>query len=106
MPPFFHLLPSFFGLTSEYKAPLLEEMYICTQYLKGVTYSDVLAMPTYERRFFLSLLTKEAKQREEESEKMREEMRNKSNNSKGSRNTRISGDALKTKMKNGEIPTT
>ena len=81
-------------------------MYICTQYLKGVTYSDVLAMPTYERRFFLSLLTKEAKQREEESEKMREEMRNKSNNSKGNRNTRISGDALKTKMKNGEIPTT
>ena len=106
MPPFFLLQPSFFGLTSEYKAPLLEEVYLCTQYLKGVTYSDVLAMPTYERRFFLSLLTKEAKQREEETEKMREEIRNRNSSSKGSRNTRISGDALKAKMKNGEIPTT
>lgn len=63
-------------------------------------------MPTYERRFFLSLLTKEAKQREEETEKMREEIRNRNSSSKGSRNTRISGDALKAKMKNGEIPTT
>jgi hypothetical protein len=63
-------------------------------------------MPTYERRFFLSLLTKEAKQREEETERMREEIRNRNGSSKGSRNTRISGDALKTKMKNGEIPTT
>lgn len=80
-------------------------MYLCTQYLKGVTYSDVLAMPTYERRFFLSLLTKEAKEREEEAERMRDEIRNR-NNGKGGRNTRISGDALKTKMKNGEIPTT
>jgi len=106
LPPFFLLQPSFFGLTSDYKAPLLEEMYLCTQYLKGVTYSDVLAMPTYERRFFLSLLTKEAREREEEAERMREEIRNRGKNSKGSRSTRISGDALKTKMKNGEIPNT
>ena len=81
-------------------------MYICTQYLKGVTYSDVLAMPTYERRFFLSMLTKEAREREEETERMREEIRNRSNGSKGTKTTRISGEALKTKMKNGEIPTT
>lgn len=106
MLPFFLLLPSFFGLTSDYKAPLLEEVYLCTQYLKGVTYSDVLAMPTYERRFFLNMLTKEAREREEETERMREEMRNRSKDSKGSRSTRISGDSLKTKMKNGEIPTT
>jgi hypothetical protein len=71
-----------------------------------VSYSDVLAMPTYERRFFLSLLTKEAREREEETERMREEIRNRSNGSKGSRSTRISGDALKTRMKNGDIPTT
>ena len=74
------------------------------QHLKGVTYSDVLSMPTYERRFFLSLLTKEARQREEETEKMREKAKN--SKSKGNRSTKISGDALKTKMKNGEIPTT
>ncbi len=71
-----------------------------------MSYSDVLAMPTYERRFFLSMLTKEAREREEETERMREEIRNRSNGSKGSRSTRISGDALKTKMKNGDIPTT
>jgi hypothetical protein len=86
--------------------PLLEEIYICTQYLKGVTYSDVLMMPTYERRFFLSMLSREAREREEANEKLREEMKSKNGNSKGSRSTRISGDALKNKMKSGEIPTT
>lgn len=104
--PFFPLQPSFFGLTSEFKSPLLEEIFICTQYLKGVTYSDVLAMPTYERRYFLGLLTREAKKREEEAEKLRDQARSKNNGGKGSRSTRISGDTLKSKMQNGEIPNT
>jgi hypothetical protein len=75
------------------------------QYLKGVTYSDVMAMPTYERRFFLGLLTKDAREREEKMEEMRKSHQN-NNNSKGSRNTRISGDQLKTRMQNGDIPLT
>lgn len=75
------------------------------QYLKGVTYSDVMAMPTYERRFFLGLLTKDAREREEKMEEMRKSYQN-NNNSKGSRNTRISGDQLKTRMQNGDIPLT
>ena len=75
------------------------------QYLKGVSYSDVMAMPTYERRFFLGLLTKDAREREEKTEEMRKNYQN-NNNSKGSRNTRISGDQLKTRMQNGDIPLT
>jgi len=106
LPAFFHLTSAFFGLTSEYKAPLLEEIYICTQYLKGVTYNDVLSMPTYERRFFLSLLTKEANERKEEVERMKEETKTRNSGGKGNRTTRVSGDALKSKMKNGEIPLT
>ena len=35
-----------------YKPLLLEEIYVCMKYLK-LSYSDVLKMPTYERRFFL-----------------------------------------------------
>jgi hypothetical protein len=65
-----------------------------------------MVMPTYERRFFLNMLTKEAREREEEAERFKEEAKNRANGSKGSRTTTISGDALKSKMKMGEIPTT
>jgi len=79
----------------------LEEIYICTQHLKGFTYSDVLALPTYERRYFLGLLTKDAKQREEQVEKLKEQSKTKTG--KGQRQTRVSGDALKSKIKSGEV---
>lgn len=81
----------------------MNEIYICTQHLKGFTYSDVLAMPIYERRFFLGLLTKDAKEREERMETIKHDNKNK--NSKGSRSTRVSGEALKSRIKRGEIPT-
>ncbi|MGK3946716.1 hypothetical protein ABK046_51185, partial [Streptomyces caeruleatus] len=68
---FYHLTSSFFGLTPEYKRPLLEEIWICTKYMKGVNYSDVLEMPTYERRYFLGLLTKQASEREEQNEEIK-----------------------------------
>lgn len=74
------------------------------QHLKGVNYSDVLAMPTYERRFFLSLLTKDLREREEKMEEMRNQHSNK--NAKGSRTTTISGEALKNRFKTGDIPLT
>ena len=102
MPPFFHLTSTFFGLTSDYKVPLLEEIYICTQHLKGFTYSDVLSLPTYERRFFLGLLTKDIQKKEEEIEKVQQQA--KSKGSRGNRSSTVSGDALKSKMKSGEIP--
>ena len=59
-------------------------------------------MPTYERRFFLSLLTKDIHEREEKTEQMRQKNQNK--NAKGSRSTRVSGEALKSRLKNGDIP--
>lgn len=59
-------------------------------------------MPTYERRFFLGLLTKDRKEHEERVEKMKEQQQSK--NGKGKRTTRVSGEALKNKLKTGEIP--
>ncbi len=102
LPPFFHLTSTFFGLTTDYKVPLLEEIYICTQHLKGFTYSDVLALPTYERRFFLGLLTKDVQRKEEQIEKQNQQT--KTRGSKGNRSSSVSGAALKNKMKSGEIP--
>jgi len=99
LPPFFHLTSSFFGLTAHYKPILLEEVYICIQHLKA-SYSDVLAMPSYERRFFLTLLMKQANEKQEHIENMQK----KQTSSKGNRQTTVSGDALKSKMRSGDIP--
>ena len=71
------------------------------QHLKGVSYSDVMAMPTYERRFFLGLLTKDAREREEKMEEMRQNYQN--NNARVTKTTRISGDALKSRFNSGDI---
>jgi hypothetical protein len=57
-------------------------------------------MPVYERRFYLTSFI-------QENEKKREQVENQqmnSNNSKGTRTTKISGQQLKTKLKSGEIP--
>jgi hypothetical protein len=70
--------------------------------MKGATYSDVMAMPTYERRFFLGLLTKDAKEREEQIEAQK--AKNQTKGGKGTRQTRVSGEALKNRIKSGDIP--
>jgi hypothetical protein len=70
--------------------------------MKGMTYSDVLEMPTYERRYFLGLLTKQAREREEQYE---ERKNNTKSSSKGKRTSTVSGDALKSRIKSGDIPT-
>ena len=70
--------------------------------MKGMSYSDVLAMPTYERRFFIGLLTRDVTRREEQMEEMRNQA--KASGGKGTRQTRVSGQALKNKLKTGEIP--
>lgn len=60
-------------------------------------------MPTSERRFHLGMLVKT---RKEEQDRM-EEMKNKtSSGGRGNRTTKISGEALKNKMKSGEVPLT
>ena len=70
--------------------------------MKNISYSDVLAMPTYERRYFLGLLTKDHIKKQEYYEEQKE--KSTTNNSKGSRTTRVTGNALKSKIKSGELP--
>jgi len=59
-------------------------------------------MPTYERRFFIGMLTREAGEREEKVERNKEQT--KTNGSKGNRTTTVSGDALKSKINRGDLP--
>ncbi|CAK0741625.1 conserved hypothetical protein [Gammaproteobacteria bacterium] len=80
---------------------MLEEIYICTQHLDGFTYADVLALPVYERRFFLSLKSRDVNKQKEYQEEQTQVAKS---NSKGNRTSTVSGDALKNKMKNGDIP--
>src|SRR3972149_2383766 len=96
--PFFPLTSNFFGLTSDYKIPLLEEIYVCMKYLH-IPYNDVLSMPTYERRFYLTMFTSENEKRAEKMEEMKST--NKSGK-KGHRISRITGNQLKNKLKSGE----
>ena len=63
-----------------------------------MTYQDALSTPTYERKFFLSTLVNENKKKSEMAED------SKHRGSKGTRSKTISGEALKSKMKSGEIP--
>ena len=57
-------------------------------------------MPTYERRFFLNMLRDENIKKQE----AQEEVVAQSKTGKHTRTTKIGGDALKTKIKNGEMP--
>ncbi len=76
---------------------LWEEIHICIQHLK-IGYSDIMTMPTGERRFHLSLLIKKNVEQEEKKEK------NSKKTGKGKRTSTISGDALKTQIKSGNVP--
>lgn len=89
--PFFPLTYHFFGLTYDYKAPFLREVYFCVRHLK-FNYKDIMEMPTYERRFYINLFKDEMDQVNEQ----------RSNNSSGSK--RISGEQLKNSIKKGQIP--
>jgi len=60
---------------------------------------DVMKMPTRERRGHIYRFNKEIEARNQ----MIEETRANSKSGKGKKNNRISGEALKQKMKNGEI---
>jgi hypothetical protein len=65
-------------------------------------YNDAMMLPVYERRYFIDLLVKQNQRRMEYIENEKESATN--SNSKGNRQTKISGDALKNKMQNGQIP--
>ena len=67
-----------------------------------ISYADVLSMPTYERRFFLTKFINENEKRQEQIEE--QSKTNSSNNGKGKRTTTVSGEQLKARLKSGEIP--
>jgi hypothetical protein len=95
---FFHLTSAFFGLTYQYKTTLWEEVFLCIQHL-GIGYADAMLMPTAERRFFLGLLVKTKSEEREMVENMQS-----SSDGKGTKKTKIGGEALKNKMLRGELP--
>ena len=65
-----------------------------------IPYIDTLAMPTYERRFFLTRFIEENNKKQEEMEAQQLN----SGSGKGKRTTKISGAQLKSRMKSGQIP--
>jgi len=59
---------SFFGLSSEYRVAMLDEIYYLCK-MVNMTYSDVMTMPTYERKFFINKLIEEIDKKNEIYEK-------------------------------------
>ena len=57
-------------------------------------------MPTYERRFYLTLLINENNKRSEAVEENNQSV----STGKGTRSTRVSGNTLKNQLKSGKIP--
>jgi hypothetical protein len=72
------------------------------QYLK-IGYTDVLNMPTNERRFYMGMLIKTKSEEQEAAEQANAKA---NPNAKGNRKTKVSGEALKNKIKSGEVPLT
>jgi hypothetical protein len=66
-----------------------------------ISYSDIMRMPTFERRFYIQTYKEEM---EEKKEKMEEQAKNSSSGGKGSRSRTVSGEALKSQIKNNKIP--
>ena len=50
-----HLGLSFFGLSSNNKKNLLDEIYYLSKYA-NFSYLDIMGMPTYERKYFINKL--------------------------------------------------
>ena len=69
-----------------------------------MTYQDVLSAPTCERRFFLLKLIDDKQKEHEAVEERMESMNNK--NAKGSRTTKVGGQQLKSKFKDGNLDLT
>jgi len=97
---FFPLHKGFFGLTASFKENLWEEIFACIKHV-GMTYQDVLSAPTCERRFFLLKLIDDKRKEHEAVEERMESVNNK--NAKGSRTTKVGGQQLKSKFKDGNL---
>lgn len=61
-------------------------------------------LPVYERRYFISLLKNENVGKQERAEEAQEQAKlNAQSGGKGKRTTRVSGDALKSRMASGSV---
>lgn len=56
---------SFFALSSEHRRVLLDEIYYLVRH-SNFSYSDLINMPTYERKYFFDLLVREFDKRNEQ----------------------------------------
>jgi len=77
---------------------LLDEVYTCFTYLKGLDYNAIWNMPTYRRRYFLvkrqnEIIDAEESQGSGSSSK---------STGKGTRSTTYSGSAMKSFVKNND----
>jgi hypothetical protein len=61
---------SFFVLSSEYKKILLDEIFFLVKNA-NFQYSDIISMPTYERKYFIGKLVEQYDRIEEQREKNR-----------------------------------
>jgi hypothetical protein len=55
---------NFFGLSSDYRIGLLDEIYYLVRHA-NFTYADIMVMPTYERKYFINKLSNEFEKRAE-----------------------------------------
>ena len=61
---------SFFDLSSDYKKNQLDEIYYLSKHA-NFSYSDILIMPVYERKYFINKLVEEFDKRSEMVEKQK-----------------------------------
>jgi len=67
----------------------------------GFQYSEVMSMPVYERRFYIEMFKDEM---EMQKERMDDARKNATSGGKGTRSKTVSGEALKSQMRNNQIP--
>lgn len=77
---------TFFGLTTDYKPYLLNELYICTKHI-GLSRSDLMVTPVWERRNYIQQLLEEV---EEEKKEIERQNNKASSSGGGKRITRVS----------------
>lgn len=61
---------SFFDLSSDYKKNQLDEIYYLSRHA-NFSYSDILIMPVFERKYFISKMVEEFDKRNEMIEKQK-----------------------------------
>lgn len=61
---------SFFDLSSDYKKNQLDEIYYLSRHA-NFSYSDILTMPVFERKYFINKLVEEFDKRNEMIEKQK-----------------------------------